>query len=71
MKSLIEPLLDKVAWKAVPAPAENPECLPYPTHSGELNIGGVVIECHLLNDGRRVLSGEAVERLFGGLRDGV
>lgn len=36
------------------------------THEGVLNIVGVAIRCYQLSDGRRVLDGDDVERLFSG-----
>ena len=35
------------------------------THSGNLKIGEIVIRCHVLEDGRRLLSGRAVTRAMG------
>lgn len=41
------------------------------THSGILNIGGQDLECAVLDDGTRVLSGTAVFKAFGRKRRGV
>ena len=38
--------------------------LPRATHGGELVIGGIILPCHVLNDGLRVLGGEGLSRAF-------
>src|SRR5713226_7253817 len=35
------------------------------THSGDLRIGNILLRCHVLEDGRRILSGRAVTRAMG------
>jgi hypothetical protein len=45
--------------EASPAPAEPvvaPEDLPYSAFPGKLQMGDVELECHVLSDGRRVLT---------------
>ncbi len=39
--------------------------LPKATHSGDLKIGETLIRCHVLEDGRRLLSGRAVTQAMG------
>ncbi len=39
--------------------------LPEATHSGDLPIGDLVIRCHVLEDGRRLLSGRSVTNAMG------
>jgi P63C domain len=41
------------------------EKLPKATHSGTLEIGDAELGCHVLEDGRRLLSGRAVTRAMG------
>jgi hypothetical protein len=52
--------------KSVPKAAEDAE-VPFSLVQGTLNFAGVQMECHVLSDGRRVLSsGQAVKVLTGG-----
>lgn len=41
------------------------------THTGELKIGDVIIDCAVLEDGSRVLSERAVSKAFGAKRGGA
>lgn len=65
-------------WGKEPATAEPiiegpqpKDTLPYSMFRGTLNFGGLPLECHVLNDGRRVITQRAiVEVLSGGRRRG-
>jgi hypothetical protein len=47
--------------------AASPPPLPFSTFRGKLEIGDIKLECHVLNDGRRVFTqGEMVRALTGG-----
>jgi hypothetical protein len=68
----IDALLDKVEW----TPTENgepreewkPGDLPYATHSGMLDLGGIMLRVYQLNTGDRVIDGEDVEKFLGGMQ---
>ena len=45
--------------------AEAKQAIPVETHSGELDIGGIKILCHVLSDGTRLVSQEGVNRGLG------
>jgi len=51
------------------APAPTEPTVLYSMYHGTLHIGDVEIECHVLNDGRRVLSQREVVRVLTGGRD--
>jgi hypothetical protein len=42
--------------------------MPYSMFSGTLNFGGVELDCHILNDGRRVFSQRAIVKAISGGR---
>jgi hypothetical protein len=65
-RSPIDTLLDTVNWNSVEPPGENPDGLPYPTHTGTLQIAGYTLDCLVLNTGERIFTEESVERFFGG-----
>lgn len=50
-------------------PAEAKPEIPYSAYQGTLTLGNVAIECHVLNDGRRVLAQREIVRLLSGGRD--
>jgi hypothetical protein len=52
---------------ATPAPGEN--SLPYSMFRGTLDLGSVSFECHVLSDGRRVLTQSEVVRVLTGGRE--
>ena len=59
----IEQMLDEIDYKPVEAPITN--CgLPYATHEGILNIFNIEIKVSVLNDGRRIISEDDINRLF-------
>lgn len=62
-KTPIEQLLDNVGWQEITGNAPDDDTL-YATHSGVLSIGGINLRVYLLNDGRRVIESEDLERLF-------
>lgn len=43
------------------------ENLPTPVWSGEFKLGSVVMKCHVLSDGRRIVEGESVRQFFESL----
>lgn len=74
MKSPIDRLLDSVEWEELPPLTEQdrkemdeyaPEELPYSTHRGVLKIGNAEFRVEKLNDGRRIVHPEDLERWFG------
>lgn len=51
------------------APPPSAPSVPYSMYQGTLFLGDVQIECHVLNDGRRVISQREVVRVLTGGRD--
>lgn len=60
-----EPISDDPDAQPLVATAE----VPYSSYKGTLHLGPVEIECHVLNDGRRVLAQRELVRLLSGGRD--
>lgn len=67
MSTPIETIFNGVQWEVVPPPEHNPEGLPFPTHSGVLDLLGVKVDVYVLNTGERIFSAESLERLFGAM----
>lgn len=62
----IDRLLASVKWSPLP-PSPWPKTAGlYATHEGTVHFGDVALRCYTLNDGRRILDAEDVERMFGG-----
>ncbi len=51
------------------ADAARARALPYSMFQGQLSLGGLDMECHVLNDGRRVFTQREVVRALSGGRD--
>lgn len=68
MKQTIERLLDKVEWVSIERPPIEPlyHDLPYATHAGVLNLGGVSLKVFRLSNGRRVIDQQSLKELLGG-----
>ncbi|WP_432814785.1 P63C domain-containing protein [Sphingorhabdus sp.] len=68
-KKMIEPIdapFDDVARSLLgKAPNSKKPREVYATHTGELTLGSVVIPCHVLDDGTRVLSGRGMQNSLG------
>jgi hypothetical protein len=62
--SAVELLLNTVEWHET-GMTDDGDDLPYPTHKGVLNIGGIELKCYRLSNGKRVLDAESVARFFG------
>jgi hypothetical protein len=62
-------LLDAVEWEVVEGAAPDDDGMPYATHTGVLVIAGMQLRCFQLNDGRRMINAEDVNKFFG-LEDG-
>jgi hypothetical protein len=71
MPTPIDAMLDAVAWAPVKVEPSPDGSLPHVTHSGDLNVCGVVFRCHQLSDGRRVIDKESLERFFMGPLEGI
>lgn len=56
-------MLDAVTWEQLPAPAEDADT--YATHQGILTIDEFQFRCYVLNDGRRLLDAEDMQKFFG------
>jgi hypothetical protein len=65
-------MLDAVKWSSIwtDEPPSTPEDgIPYATHEGVLNIGGLEFQVYQLSDGHRVISEESMVKFFEGLMD--
>lgn len=77
MRAPIDSLIDSVVkCNACGGPyARDCKCLalgndgeiPRATHSGDLYIGGIQLEVHILSDGQRVIDAESIRELIEGL----
>ena len=64
MEAPIEKLLNEIEW--TPLTWETtPVDTPYATHLGELNVLGITVKIAQLNDGRRIIFKESLEKLLG------
>lgn len=60
----IEQLMSAVEWKAL-APSTGD--LPYATHEGVFDFGGLKLRCYRLNDGRAIFNADDFRAAFGEL----
>lgn len=60
----VETLLDTVEWRET-GMTDDGDGLPYPTHEGVLNLGGIELKCYRLSNGVRVFDAESVAQFFG------
>lgn len=63
-KAPIDALLDTVEWDAHPAPADLEPGTLYATHSGTLDLGGVLLRVHTLSNGQRVIDERSILELL-------
>lgn len=63
-KSPIEIMLDKVEWKRIYASTTLNTHIPYATHEGILNIGGIELKVYQLSTGQRVIAEEDLIKFF-------
>ncbi len=63
----IKKLVAETPLEELPAP-ESVDELPYATHSGRLNIGGVELEVFQLSNGQRVIGGKFLEEMMEALK---
>ena len=66
MKKPIDILLDQVSWRPLPGKRPSESETPFATHEGLLTIGPVTLKVYQLNDGRRVIAAEDLEKMFNG-----
>lgn len=68
MKPPMDVLLDAIEWHPT-GDAEDvsmvDDSIPWVTHEGTLIIGGFNFRCLMLNDGRRIIDSEDLEKFFG------
>jgi hypothetical protein len=72
MPQPIDILIDRdTVWGDVASgpPEDWDGVIPYAVRVGVLTIMGMEIQCAVLNDGRRVISGDAVEEMIECLRE--
>jgi hypothetical protein len=70
MPQPIDILIDRdTVWSDVASgpPEDWDGVMPYAVREGTLTIMGMEIHCAMLNDGRRVISGDVVEEMIEGL----
>ena len=65
MKTPIDTLLDAVEFTPVPDMQPHGDT-PYATHTGILKIADMEFEVFVLNDGRRIISSESMEKNMPG-----
>lgn len=65
----IEKLLDEVEWEAVPIEKGESE-LPYVTHQGIMRLGNLELKVLVLNDGRRIIEEEDMNKFMEYLTHG-
>lgn len=63
-------LLDGVTWLPVVAPLDDGSDLPFATHHGVLNIGGLTLRCYRLSTGQDILDAEDFEKFFTFITEG-
>ena len=57
-------IIDQAKWTEVDPPSDNEGDLPFPTHSGELDIFGRTLKVHRLNDGRCIIEAESFKEMM-------
>ena len=68
MKRPVDVLLDGVVWKQVSGEVvDQDDGIPYATHEGVLEVGGLSLRCYRLSDGRAVFNADDLEVFFIGL----
>ena len=50
----------------VPPPENIEPGMKYPTHAGEVTLGGHRLRCYVLNTGERIFNAEDIQKLIGG-----
>lgn len=61
----IEELLSNVDFKPCDPPRDNPDGLPYMTHTGVLKIGdNIELPCAVLSNGQRIFYGDSIEEMM-------
>ena len=65
-KSPIDIMLDNVKWEPVYHTDANDDDIRIATHTGILDFGGFKFKVYQLDDGRRVIDAEDVEKFFEG-----
>lgn len=68
-RSPIDELLDTVEWDAHPAPEDLEPGTVYATHSGTLDVGGVLLRVHQLPNGQRVIDERSILELLGAVAE--
>lgn len=67
MKKPIDMMFDGVQWVECSEPEVIEDGIPYVTHSGEVTFPGLgTMRCYRVSDGRAMLDGDDMERVFGG-----
>lgn len=65
MKTPIEIMLDNVEWVKNKSDKDHENDLPWATHEGVLEIGGIRLRCYRLNTGQAIFNADDVNELFG------
>lgn len=64
MNKPIPPIMQSVAWEIVDPPADTSSGLPYPTHSGVLDLGGLKLKCHRLSSGESIIEEDSMREFL-------
>ena len=57
-------IIDQAKWVEVDPPIDNEGDLPFPTHSGELELFGVTLKCHRLNTGQCIIEADSFNEMM-------
>ena len=67
VKKTMDALLDTVEWREVEiAMYADDDTMPYVTHEGVLDVGGMKLKVFQLSDGHRVIEAASMDRLLYG-----
>lgn len=66
--SPIEKVVADVPVHPVPPPEQPDSTIPYVTHKGSLNMGGITLDVVVLNTGERLVTGEFITQMLEGLQ---
>jgi hypothetical protein len=67
-KTPIEMMMDGVSWRAVDGGSLDPDSdLPYVTHEGVLEIGGMSMRVYRISTGQAIINADDMRKFFGDL----
>lgn len=63
-KSFVDEMIDQIAVKEMPKPANIQDGELYATHEGIMQIGDKSLRVYILSDGKRIIDAEDVDNFF-------